>query len=315
MNTETQITSIADRQSVSFVPFGQAEELTLTLDDIKNVITTPTKSGKQPSGKDCILFMELCRARGLNPYVGDAWLLGYDSTSGASFSLITSIQALQKRAEANEHFDGVESGLIVETQGVVKEIEGCFKPKDAIPLGAWARVHRKDRKLPHTAKINLEVYNTGRSRWSADPCGMIVKCAKAAAYREAFPTELGGLHIGDEMHKQERQATGRVIPEATAPAVPPRKEAKAIEEKVEQMPEPEPTLECHDDLREKLAEDGISEPDFLRWVVETGKDVPKGGFWALEDIPEKKVTAALDKWSNVSAAASQWIADNQEEAK
>merc|ERR1711991_914366 len=62
-------------------------------------------------------FLMLCRARKLNPFEGDAYLVGYDSKDGAKFSLITSHQALLKRAELCQQFDGMESGLILDWNG------------------------------------------------------------------------------------------------------------------------------------------------------------------------------------------------------
>ncbi len=72
--------------------------------------------------------------------------------------------------------------------------------RDAIKelIGAWSRCHRKDQRVPHYVSVNRRMYDKGRSLWKDDPAAMLVKCAKAKAMREAFPTELGGLVVEGE---------------------------------------------------------------------------------------------------------------------
>ena len=93
--------------AVDYTPFGEATSLSLTFSQVYNYIARPTRSGQKPSMADIMSFMKLCQSRQLNPYTGDAFLVGYDdSTKGAVFNLITSIHALFKRAEANEFTGG-----------------------------------------------------------------------------------------------------------------------------------------------------------------------------------------------------------------
>lgn len=146
--------------------------------------------------------MMLCQSRELNPWVGDCWLLGYDTRDGAKFELITSYQALLKRAEAHSQYNGLEGGIVVQDKnGEVVERVGAFDmPGDTI-LGGWARAHRKDHAMPHHGSVKLSVYDSGMSRWKVDPGGMIVKVAKAAVLRESFPNTVGGMYLRDEMDR------------------------------------------------------------------------------------------------------------------
>lgn len=315
MKTETQLTTITEAKEVSFIPFGQAEPLRLTLADVQTTIANPTRSGKRPSERDCLLFMALCKARGLNPYVNDAYLVGYDGQGGPQFSLITSIQALQKRAEANENFDGIESGVIIEGKdGLTVDLPGAFLPKGAKLLGAWAKVYRRDRKVPHEARINFETFNSGKSRWSSDPAGMIVKCAKAAAYREAFPTELGGLYTGDEQAVRERQVEGRVVESGervkgkTVAALPkPQAKPQFIKDEAKDAePEAEPVeaerLATEDeigDLDANLFDAGIESMEkFLRYVA----SVKKANWTRWEEVPASIVLAIGEDGKSLTKA-------------
>jgi phage recombination protein Bet len=187
--------------AVVYVPFGEIEPIELTMALVKSRLVTPTKSGKMPSETQIIAFMQLCKARELNPWVGDAYLVGYDSNNGPQFSLITAQQSLFKRAEKSQVFDGIRSGVIVTVKGggVPMFREGDLLLSGEVLIGGWARVFRKDREQDYYDALNLDVYNTKQSRWAKDPAGMIVKCAESSCLRKAFPSQVGGLYTRDEM--------------------------------------------------------------------------------------------------------------------
>ncbi len=183
---------------VKYVPMGATEEIELKFGSVKRYLSNPTKSGKMPTDGDIVKFMMLCKARALNPWEGDAFLVGYDSNDGPVFNLITAVQSLLKRAELSDDFDGIESGIVVAKGDQIIERAGQIVVGDEKIVGGWAKVHRKDNKIPFYASVQFKVYDTGRSRWAKDPAGMIQKVAKAAALREAFPNMLSGLYTREE---------------------------------------------------------------------------------------------------------------------
>ena len=90
--------------------------------------------------------MMLCQAQRLNPFAGDAFLVGYDGRNGPQFSLITAHVALLKRAESSADFEGMESGVILlDEDNKTTEREGDFFVIGEKVVGGWARVHRKGR--------------------------------------------------------------------------------------------------------------------------------------------------------------------------
>lgn len=194
----TPLANLLDRP-VKYRPVGSAEEITLTPRQVLEYLCVRTRQGHAAGKADVIKFMQLCKARGLDPWVGDAYLVGYDSQDGPVFSLITSIQALLKRAEANPEFDGLESGVIVQSDAGITERPGELVLMGETLVGAWARVHRKDRKIPTYKAINRGAYDKGRSLWKSDAPGMLAKCAKAGALRDAFPNSVGGLYVHGEI--------------------------------------------------------------------------------------------------------------------
>jgi phage recombination protein Bet len=189
----------------NYVPLGEKESIKLTIGLALKYLMPPTKGGHRATEQDAMKFLMLCRARELNPWVGDAYAVGYDTSEGPVFNLITAVQALFKRAELHPQYDGIESGVIVRRKPVngesfpIEHREGDFFAEDEVLLGGWARVYRKDCKRPFFESIKLATYNKGISVWKSNPEGMISKCSEAGALRKAFPNQLSGLYTKEEM--------------------------------------------------------------------------------------------------------------------
>lgn len=184
-----------------------------------------TRQGHQCSDEFVYEFLKVCQSRRLNPYDGDAFIVGYDSKDGAQFSIITSYQSLNKRAAASNQYDGSDFGLtVVNDKHELIDVPGSIVPPKTKLAGAWCKLYRKDRKHPTYTRIDFGGYNQGRGRWQTDPGGMIVKCAKAAAMREAFPQELGSYETDEEwsgrQHLDEVQTNRRNVPSLQAADVP-----------------------------------------------------------------------------------------------
>ncbi len=191
-----------EEKSVEFIPIGEKDKIVLTIGQVESYLCVRTRSGKIACREDIIKFMMLCKAQGLNPWVNDAYLVGYDTQDGPKFQLISAHQALLKRAELSIEYDGMASGVCVLADGVVTERQGDLVIAGEKLVGGWARVHRKDRSIPSYDSLSLTTFSTGKSRWSADPAGMIVKCAEASALRKAFPSTLAQMFCREEMERQ-----------------------------------------------------------------------------------------------------------------
>lgn len=194
---------------VEYQAFGSSEKVALSIAIVRKWIAAPTKSGKFASDGDVMRFIMLCKARQLNPWEGDAFLIGYDSQAGPSFSLITAHQAFLKRAEAHGQFDGMKSGVIVEDskRGVI-EVEGDFVLTGQTLLGGWCDVFRKDHSHPKKARLKLDTFDKGFGQWKTNAAGMIVKCAEADALRGSFPNTLGGMYNDAELALRNAGAVG-----------------------------------------------------------------------------------------------------------
>lgn len=207
-----------ENREVEYTPLGESARVKLSLALVKAHLMPPTKLGIKPTDSDAMKFMMLCKARELNPWVGDAFCVGYDSEDGATFNLITSVQALFKRADLSPNFNGIESGVIVRTtDGKVEERPGEWFDDGEKLLGGWARVFRKDRDKPIYEAIKLATFNKKRGLWNSQPENQIAKCAEAGALRKAFPNQCSGLYLREELdHHNEAGSLPRVQQEMNA---------------------------------------------------------------------------------------------------
>src|SRR5688572_8853896 len=194
----TALDKVLDKP-IEYIPFLSEQQIQLTPRMVIRFMCKPTKSGKRATLEQALHFCMLCKARGLNPWEGDAYIVGYDTADGPEFSLITAHQAFLKRAEIHPEYDGMKSGVIVKRGDEILEMEGDFYLESDVLLGGWATVLFKNRTNPVYKKLRLSVFNKGFGRWKVDPAGMIVKCAEADALRSAFPNSLGGMYLEDEM--------------------------------------------------------------------------------------------------------------------
>lgn len=278
-----------ENAEVTFVPFGASDAIKLTVGMIKTMLAVPTKSGKLPTDNDCIKFLALCQARKLNPFEGDAFLIGYDSKDGPKFNLITSIQAFLKRAEASPAYDGMESGIIVERNGKIEKIEGDFYLKGDKVLGGWATVHRKAQQYPIKKTIRLERFYKAYGIWLDDAAGMICKCAEADALRTSFPTMLGGMYLPQEMEGDTPKTTAPVF---TAPDGKEEKKAKPEPEPVE--PD-EPTVK---DIEELCKRDGIKETDLIEFARSIA--LCDDNCDTVHSLPAEAINSLFNQWAEFS---------------
>lgn len=161
-------------------------------------------------------FMALCRIHNLNPFLKEAYIVKYGASPA---QMIVSKDAFLKRANRDADYEGFEAGVsVVNASGDIKDLVGGLVPPQFTLLGGWATVYRKGRK-PLTERVAFSEYNTGKSTWAQKPATMIRKVAIVHALREAFPDNLGGMYIKEEME------SGAASPSNTASVL----EAKIME--------------------------------------------------------------------------------------
>lgn len=190
--TQQAMTVAPGADIFSFVSGG--EDITITLEDIRNYFCP------KATDKECVMFGQLCKANGLNPWLREAYLIKYDEKAPAA--MVTGKDAYMKRANEHPQFDGLEAGVkvFVPEAGQIEYREGAAYYPDLGEqlIGGWAKVYRKDRSRPSYEEVSLKEYDKGQSKWKEAPATMIRKVALVHALREAFPTNIQGMYDADE---------------------------------------------------------------------------------------------------------------------
>ena len=223
METKNQVanTQVADKGNVSYQVAGQ--EVKLSYQIVRDFLT---KGGGQVTDQDLVQFISICKFNQLNPFLNEAYLVKFGSSTA---QMIVSKEALMKRADACENYEGIQAGVIVIRDKCQLELEGCFfMPTDEL-VGGWAKVYRIDRKFPIVSRVNLSEYDKKQSIWNEKKSTMIAKIAKVQALREAFPAQLGAMYTQEE--------TG--IKDADFEDVSERKNATQVIDQKEPIQEPE----------------------------------------------------------------------------
>lgn len=170
------------------------QEITLTQNDVKNFLVTG--DADKVTDKELKLFLELCKAQKLNPFLREAYLIKF----GNDANIITGKDVFLKRARANESFRGFKAGIIIQNEKGIEKREGTFYLKGQENLvGGWASIYIKDWDVPFDHTVALSEFNKGTATWKNMPAIMIRKVALVQALREAFPDDLSQLYAAEEM--------------------------------------------------------------------------------------------------------------------
>ena len=173
---------------------SNGQEITLTQNDVKNFLVTGDP--EKVTDKELKLFLELCKAQRLNPFLREAYLIKF----GNDANIITGKDVFLKRARANNSFRGFKAGIIVQSERGIEKREGTFYLKGQENLvGGWASVYIKDWDVPFDHTVALTEFNKGTATWKNMPAVMIRKVALVQALREAFPDDLSQLYAAEEM--------------------------------------------------------------------------------------------------------------------
>lgn len=165
--------------------------------------------------KEFQVLLEIAKLRKLNPLLKQIHFvkrknkqLGRDVWSAQ-----VSIDGLRAIAERTGKYDGQDE----------PEYE---RDKDGYILACKVKVYRKDWSRPAvgvahwTEYVQTSTYDgktTPTKFWADMPHVMIAKCAEAIAMRKAFPEDMGGLYVDEEMQQADN---GPRLPDVTPHALP-----------------------------------------------------------------------------------------------
>lgn len=150
------------------------------------------------------LFVELCKAHKLNPFIKEAHLVKYGDRPA---TIVTGKDVFTKRAARNPRFSGYEAGLSLQTpdRRFIRREGSMALPGETI-VGGWCKVHIEGYETPMFDEVAFDEYagkkrdGSLNSQWAEKPGTMIRKVAIVHALREAFPEDFVGLYDSAEMN-------------------------------------------------------------------------------------------------------------------
>lgn len=192
-----------NKNEIVFIANGS--QVTLTPETVKNYLVSGDKD--RVTMQEVVMFMNLCKFNGLNPWLKEAYLIKYGSEPA---TIVAGKEAFMKRAEGNAEFNGYEAGIILlNTEGELVYRKGSFKLPNETLVGGYAEVFRKDREHSYREEVTLDDYigkkkDGGATKiWREKPSTMIRKVALVHALREAFPGTIGGMYSAEEQGVDE----------------------------------------------------------------------------------------------------------------
>jgi len=155
------------------------------------------------SNQELVFFMNICKARKLNPLVKDCYLIKYGNEPAA---IVTSIDFYRRRARAQKDCTGWKKGVIVLTKdGTPKETYGIVLPGERL-VGGWFEAKPKGWEEPLRVEVNLEAHikktSDGRTTkfWSSEnQASQIMKVAESQGLRTLWPDEFAKLYTQEEI--------------------------------------------------------------------------------------------------------------------
>jgi phage recombination protein Bet len=200
---------------------------------------------KGASNADLAVFMHYCQKTGLDPFSKQIYLIGR-RTKVVEYIDGRKVENWVDKQTIQVGIDGfrVIRDRVAERHGVTVEYEDTIWYdrdggehrvwlREDEPAGCVVTVIKDGHRYPGALRFNsyaARQRDTGEltGQWKTMPDHMIEKCAEAFALRRAFPHDLGGIYLEDEMPQQEPGAPavirqrGRVtVAEVIDPQDPP----------------------------------------------------------------------------------------------
>ncbi len=183
-----------NKSALTLAEFTTETGQVLTADTVKNYLVS---GNGNVTDQEVLMFIELCKAQHLNPFIREAYLIKFGSSPA---NIVVGKDVFVKRAHRNPDYEGMRAGIVVATKdGEIKEREGSLKAPGEELIGGWCEVYVKDKKHPIKSLVSLEEYSKSQATWKQMPMVMIRKCAIVTALREAFPEDLAGMYDSAEI--------------------------------------------------------------------------------------------------------------------
>lgn len=190
---------------------ADGQVIRLNIEMIKKYLISPPESAEKVTPQEFVFFLNVCKSRGLNPFIRDVYPVKYGNDP---LAIITSIDFLRKRASAENDCEGWEKGIIVQTpEGKLRESHGIILEGEKL-VGGWFRGYRKGWKNPFYLEVNLKSYikrtkegDITRFWKEENQPTMIAKIAEAQGLRTLWPGKFSKMYLAEEAGSPDYEIT------------------------------------------------------------------------------------------------------------
>ncbi len=256
------------------------EVIHLTPDVVRNYLCP----GQKIADSEMVMFLQLCRAQNLNPFLREAYIIKYGDYPA---SIVVGKETFTKRANRNPQFDGYEVSV---------------DKGNGDDMTATAKVYRKDMSHPFEVTVYFEEY-CGKTfdrdkklwvtnkQWASKPKTMLRKVALVQALREAFPTDFAGMYSEEEMDRKPYEDAIDITPPERKSSVQPKAETKK-----EESTEQEKLLKLLTEFCDGK-EDAMTQLLYTHSFYENGD---KTGYLKLADLKQASTNERFQKWCHTT---------------
>jgi phage recombination protein Bet len=179
---------------------ADGQEIKLTPEIVKKYLVQG--KGDLVTTQELMYFLNICKARRLNPLTKDCYLIKYSQDPAA---IVTSVDFFRKRARAQKDCKGWKKGVIVRTKdGSTRDSYGLVLEDETL-VGGWFEAMPDGWLEPFRLEVNLSGYLKKTSDgkitrfWQPEnQPTMIAKVAEAQGLRTLWPDEFHQLYTEEE---------------------------------------------------------------------------------------------------------------------
>jgi phage recombination protein Bet len=236
MSNESKAVQVMQPQAVT-----RPAELSFSPEQVQVIKDTIAKG---VSDVELGFFLEVCKATGLDPLRREIHAVQrYSSKEKREIMTIqVGIDGLRGQAESTGKYAGQRGPFWCGEDEVWKEV--WLKPEP--PAAAKIEILRHGFTEPLTHVVTYSSYcqtyknqQTGRREpmglWNTNPSGLLGKCAEAGGLRRAFPRNLRGLYIPEELGQMDNDAPPEIQQQRMATQVLTAPESKVPEDVVQRI--------------------------------------------------------------------------------
>ena len=181
------------------------DEMKLTFNAVRKYLVT----GKSElvTEQELLFFMHMCKARKLNPFLRQCWLIKYSSEAA---QIVESIHHKRAKAMDNPTCEGWEKGIIIlDKDGNIKRSTGLILEGETL-IGGWFKATPKGWKVPYELEINIDGYikktkeGSTTAFWSKEKQpSQIMKVVESQGLSALWGNSTGATYIEEELQVDE----------------------------------------------------------------------------------------------------------------